>query len=322
MIWPLVVQCGYVGDPQPPALKIPVAVQDLTAVERGDRIVVSFTVTGATTEGLRLKRYGEVELRIGPGGPPPFDHARWTAAAKRIPVAPPAGPGRVEVELPAAQWTGREVIIGVRLANPKGRWSAWSNLAALHVVEPLAAPTRLRARAVREGVKLQWSLTSARPGVRFRIYRRRNASEEFEPVGEATAEQWLDTAVEYGVRYEYRVQAILPAGDDIAESEPSPTVAITPEDRFPPAPPAGLTAAPGVGSIELVWGTSRAVDLAGYKVYRSDGGPEKAVTGLLDVPAYSDRDIVSGTRYRYRVTAVDQSGNESEPSAPAEATAP
>ena len=318
----LLAQCGYVGDPQPPALKIPVPVRDLAAVERGARIVVSFTATGETTEGLRLKRYGEVELRIGPGGPPPFDHARWAAGAERVPVEPPAEPGRVEVEIPAAKWAGREVIIGVRLANPRGRWSRWSNLVALNVAPPLAAPTGLRAEAVPEGVQLEWSAPERRPGMRFRIFRRSDESEEFRLAGETPETRWLDKTTQYGVRYEYRVQAVLPAGDDIAESEWSPAAAITPEDRFPPPAPTGLTAAAGVGSIELVWEASQAPDLAGYKVYRRDGGPEKAVSGLLDVPAYSDRDITPGTRYRYRVTAVDVKGNESEPSAPVEAAAP
>jgi len=318
----LIPGCGYVGDPQPPALKIPVPVRDLTAVERGGSIVVSFTATGETTEGLRLKRYGEVELRIGPGGPPPFDHARWAAGAKRVPVAPPAEFGRVEVEIPAAGWAGREVIIGVRLANPHGRWSSWSNLVALQVVEPLPAPESLSARAVRQGVKLEWSLPPAPPGVRFRIQRRVNGSAEFAPAGETRDRAWVDTAAEYGVRYEYRVQAILPAGDGIAESEWSAPAAITPQDRFAPPPPTGLTAVAALGSIELVWETVEAGDLAGYRVYRSDGGPEQAVSDLLEAPAFSDRNVAGGKRYRYRVTAVDRNGNESEPSAPVEAVAP
>jgi len=316
------VQCGYVGDPQPPALKIPAPVKDLTAVERGDRIVISFTVTGETTEGLRLKRYGEADLRLGAEGVRPFEQSRWETSARRIPVPLPAEPGRVRVETPAAEWAGREVIVGVRLANPHGRWSAWSNLAALQVVEPLAAPTNLRARAVPEGVKLEWSLPARRPGVRFRVQRKTGDSEGFAAVGETAVEEWIDTGTQYGVRYEYRVQTILPAGAGAAESEWSAPVTITPEDRFPPAPPTGLTAAAGVGSIELVWEASGASDLAGYKVYRSDGGPEKPVSGLLALPAYSDRDVVSGTRYRYRVTAVDKKGNESAPSAPAEVAAP
>ena len=47
----LVTGCGYVGDPLPPALNIPVPVADLNAVQRGDQIIIQFTVPQMTTEG-------------------------------------------------------------------------------------------------------------------------------------------------------------------------------------------------------------------------------------------------------------------------------
>jgi fibronectin type 3 domain-containing protein len=58
-------------------------------------------------------------------------------------------------------------------------------------------------------------------------------------------------------------------------------------------------------------------------VYRSaDGQPPARLGELVTTPAYSDRVVQSGKRYRYEVTAVDQKGNESARSAPVEATAP
>ena len=47
--------CGYIGNPQPPALDIPSAVIDLRAAEDGDRVLVEFTIPMLTTEGLPLK---------------------------------------------------------------------------------------------------------------------------------------------------------------------------------------------------------------------------------------------------------------------------
>ena len=53
--------CGHVGDPMPPALHIPAPVSDLAAVERGDRIIVQFTVPELTTDGMVIKEYGELD---------------------------------------------------------------------------------------------------------------------------------------------------------------------------------------------------------------------------------------------------------------------
>jgi chitodextrinase len=56
-------------------------------------------------------------------------------------------------------------------------------------------------------------------------------------------------------------------------------------------------------------------DLKGYRVYRADGaGPYRIVNETpLEAARYRDEKVVPGTRYSYRVTAVDNSerGNES-----------
>ena len=112
------------------------------------------------------------------------------------------------------------------------------------------------------------------------------------------------------------------AGDAEAESAVSKPVAVAYIDRFPPAVPAGLTAVAGVGSIQLVWNPDTDPDLKGYYMFRSAGDQPFARLGeLLDSPSYTDRAIEGGQRYRYAVSAIDQSGNESARSAPLEVIA-
>ncbi len=315
--------CGYVGDPLPPSLKIPVAVTDLAAVQRGDKLVVEFTLPALTTDGLRLARIGEIDLRAGAEGVRPWNAAVWEASSRRQPVAAEAPGSRVRAELPAAGWVGREVILGVRIAGPSGRWSDWSNLRAVHVTRPLPAPSDLVARNIAAGVELSWNLNDERPGVVFRIFRGEAGQDGLVRVGETGARRWTDTRIDYGRPYEYRVQALLAAGDSLTESELSATAAITPEDRFPPPPPAALTAVAGRGQIELSW--ERVTDEPGltYRVYRSENGGEwKLVAGALALPGYSDRAIATGKRYTYSVSAVDRVGNESEKSAPVDVALP
>lgn len=319
----LLASCGYVGAPLPPALNIPVRITDLNAVERGDQIIIQFTVPRMTTEGLVLKKYGELDVRAGWAGVRPFNMPTWVDHASRIAVAGEVKPGPLRLTTPAAPWVNKNVLVGVRLSNHRGRWSEWSNLAALQVVPPLKTPTALSVRAVPNGVRLKWSETDTRPGIRFRIYRRETESKVTSLAGEASKTEWTDSGTEYGKTYEYRVQAVLPAGDKFAQSELGRRVTITPEDVFPPAVPTGLRAVAGLNTIELTWERGTDSDLAFYRVYRAtDGQGSKKIADSVAVPSYSDYDVVSGRRYRYTITAVDRLGNESKPSAPVTQVAP
>ncbi len=164
------IGCGSIGEPLYPAINIPTPVADLTAVERGNRIDINFTIPALTTEGLVVKTIGAVELRIGPNQGPGFEADRWASTATRIDVPPPSGPGPFRVPpVPVPQFIGQDVIVGVRLANTKGRYSGWSNLITLKVEQPLAVPANVRAEAVPRGVSISWKAAGAN---QFRVYRK------------------------------------------------------------------------------------------------------------------------------------------------------
>src|SRR5450432_2444440 len=78
--------CGYIGEPLPPLANVPARVTDLTAVQRGPRILVQFTIPDLTTEGRAIKDAVKLDLRIGSAGVP-FDAGKWAAQAKSIPQA-------------------------------------------------------------------------------------------------------------------------------------------------------------------------------------------------------------------------------------------
>jgi hypothetical protein len=311
--------CGYVGEPLPPALNMPKRITGLRAVERGDDIIVEFTIPDRTTEELPLTRLGEMELRVGPGGAPPFDIDRWRESAQRIPVKAVA-PGPVTVKTPAKAWAGKEVLVAVRVSSPKRRFSDWTSPVALWVVEPIGKPASVRAEAVSTGVKLTWQSTP-RESLGFRIYRRADGERDAVQVATPSAPEWIDTAVAFGKRYLYSVQAVVRIGESEAESEISLPVEIVPADKFPPAVPAGLTASATPDSVELAWERNTDPDFAGYRVYRTlDGVTFEKIADSLAAPNYSDRQP-AGKRYRYAVSAFDLAGNESARSQPVEAGA-
>jgi fibronectin type III domain protein len=314
----LLIGCGAVGDPHYPALNIPTRVNDLAAVERGNKIAVAFTIQPLTTEGMALKTIGSVDLRVGPnpdqGG---FNADRWAATAVRADVSVPQAPGQVTASVPLGEWIGKEVWIGVRIGNAKGRMSEWSNFVTRTIQTPLTMPTGFEAQATPNGVRLEWKA----PGEsKFRLYRRAEGEQAASEVAMPEQSEYVDASAEYGKTYDYFVQGV--SGD--AESDAaSLTKPITPRDIFPPATPTNVTASTGVSTIDLSWERNTESDFKEYRVYRStDGGSFERTAEGLEGPSYSDTKVEHGKQYRYRVTAVDQVGNESGPSMIVEAAAP
>ncbi len=304
--------CAYVRPPKPPTLGIPIKIAALSAVERGSDLVVDFLAPAETTDKAVLKILPQFDLRAGPEGP------NWEATARRIEV-PAANPGPVRVQVPAAPWVGQSIELRVRAAGKHGRFGQWSDAVRFKVVPPLAKPA-LKVEEVPHGVSLSWPASA---GADFRVYR--TVPPETQPALVATVKtpEYVDNQIQYGRTYVYSVQAVVASGNSEAESEASESILVAPESRFPPPVPEGLATIPGVSSIELTWNPDNDTDLSGYYVYRSvNGGPFARIGDLLATPAYSDRAIETGKRYRYQVSAVSVRGKESAASSIVEVGAP
>lgn len=166
--------------------------------------------------------------------------------------------------------------------------------------------------------------------------------------GERDAGGTIDQTALKGATYRYRAQRVETAvldGHPVAlRSVPSATVTVKVLNTFPPEPPTGLETAPGGAetlSIDLSWQLSGQLsgqlhgqvsgqlsgqpgaefDVAGYNVYRREipaggsvaGSWQRLNSAIIPAPAFHDAAVRAGTRYAYRVTAVDGDGNESAP---------
>jgi hypothetical protein len=318
--------CGYVGDPLPPLANIPARVSDLAAMQRGGRIIVQFTVPARTTEGHPIPPL-RLDLRAGPADR--FAEDQWAAGARQIPPDAMAGGCNAKAgqeacptaryEIPAADWTGKEVIFGVRAVAGNGKKSGWSNFVVVPVVTAPEKPGAIVPASTQQGVRLTWQAR----GTDFRIFRK-TGDGDYAPAANVQNPDWTDTATEFGKRYAYVVQSIvkLDNGKE-AESELSDEASIIPRDIFPPAAPKGVQGSSAPNSIELNWERNGEDDLNGYRVYRAEGSRAlEKIADISAVPSYSDRRVEHGKTYRYAITAMDQAGNESPRSAPVEVAMP
>jgi fibronectin type 3 domain-containing protein len=138
-----------------------------------------------------------------------------------------------------------------------------------------------------------------------------------------TETRYLDTTARFGTSYIYSVTALARTAP-VVESAVQAEREVRYLDRFPPPAPADLVALAESGQVRLVWRSSEAADLAGYAVYRreGDGAPQRLTPEPIAALEFTDTDVAAGRTYRYRVTAIDQEGNESEPGPEATAVVP
>ena len=155
-------------------------------------------------------------------------------------------------------------------------------------------------------VDLDWRRVSGSEG--YYVYRDGNR------VAEVERSEYRDEGLQPATTYVYRVSAF---DDDGDEGDKSDAVQVTTEALPGPSVPTDLVAtAASPYRIDLSWSPSEAESgLDYYRVFRD--GNEIVTT---DETSYSDSSLEPDTEYEYRVSAVDELGNESERSDPSSAT--
>jgi len=301
--------CGYIRPPLAPLANVPAKIQDLAAVQRGSIIIAHCTVPTLTTETYPLKATVNLELRIAAAGEH-FDAGAWSHDAKPISVQPEIKDGLATYKIPTQEWTGKQVAIGVRSTGANGKESEWSNIEIVAVVAPPETPSKPDVADTAIGERITWTGR----GDQFRILRRIGDEKEYTIASTVAGHEWTDTGIDYGKPYSYAVQALVDVGNKkTAESDLSDICTCIPKDTFAPAIPTALRADRTANSASLVWEPDTEADLAGYRVYRSEGsGPWRKLAEVNAVPSYSDTTVEHGKTYRYAITAFDKTGNESD----------
>jgi hypothetical protein len=332
-------------------LHLPQTVRDLTASREGDQVEVHFTLPQRTSDNLPLRPPAVwATLCRGLEGQPCTPIAAHQNQQLPVSTTNSAARNIAwQDTLPASLTSGppRLLLYRVQLSNPQGRSAGWS--APVYALAGQTPPSiqDLHAQGTRAGILLQWNPVSASSNSpAFDVLIRRETigaaptpttksesanqptwfDTHAETHGDAAAET-LDTSAQPDIPYRYVAvrRQLLQIGDHHLEIRGalSAPIEITLRDIFPPPAPTGLSAAPFTESsrfaIDLVWDPVSALDLAGYNITRQPidaggsptGSPQRLNVSPVALPAFHDPSADPTQRYRYSVTALDRSGNES-----------
>lgn len=174
---------------------------------------------------------------------------------------------------------------------------------------PPDPPTNLTADADNDFVSLSWNPVSG--DVTYRVYRETASTDSASGSAleaDLTQPSFIDETADNGTTYYYRVTAVDTVDN---ESDGSDEVQSTPFTS-----PSGLAGSSGDAAITLSWGVAEGA--ASYNLYRSrtstSGASGSPLTTGLPQANYTDTTANNGTKYYYRVTAVNPEDEESDAS--------
>ena len=185
---------------------------------------------------------------------------------------------------------------------------------------PPAAPTGLRGTSGDGSASLTWSANTENDLAGYELYRRLSTDTTWSDtpveVLPAGTTSFMDTDLQNGTSFDYRLSAIDTSNNRSAPSAATSVTPLAPRDTTPPDAPTGLVVTSGNSVANLSWVANTDADLDSYRVYRRVAGGTWSATPLATAngTGYVDLAVVNDTAYDYRVTAVDLAGNESAPS--------
>ncbi len=321
--------CGYKKPPVPPESVVPEPINDLRYTVDSKGVELSWTFPHETIKGTNINDIDSFEvfravilLEDYCGDCPiPFGE----------PTVIPGGEPSVETKRKAVHQesllrTGHKYFYKVRSRTSWWAASEDSNIISFVYYTPSKAPEGVTLTTEGQNLVLSWrpvlefldGSTVDLP-VNYQVLRS-EGGKDFKAVGRPVKDaRYVDTKVEQGQKYFYKVQSLILLEGEIAKGGISEVVDDVPRDTTPPSVVTGVTAVRTAAGIKIIWDRSSDADVAGYRVYRRVKNQKKVkLLGEVErsYTIFVDDNVPADRRVYYSITAIDMAEpvNESKPS--------
>jgi len=333
--------CGKRRPPTPPVERVPQRTEQLSGIQRGNTVILIWpapVANAADSSVQSIRRIDVYRLAESPTAPLPLTETDFDSRSTLVGSVPERtilSTHNTLSYVDKLELAGQpeRLRYSVRYVNAAGQRAGFSNFVLIEPAATIANPPILKDPAYTEtAINLSWSppaknIDESSPVnlLGYNLYRDvgKDEGENQVPINSAliAGSSYADKAFKFGEKYKYFVRAVsLGTNGRQVESLDSNSVEASPVDLYPPAQPSKPTIAPSNGRLALFFAPNGEVDLAGYNIYRTEDPNlplekwTRLNSSLLTKTTYQDEQVESGHRYYYRITAVDTSGNMSEPS--------
>jgi hypothetical protein len=296
--------CGAPGEPYERKPPTPMAVTDLTAMQAGNDVVLTFSLPEQAVDRRPLQQNPSIEIyrdieTVSDNGRP---HVVATVIPTVLVTIPAAmvdsyveqGRFRYRDTLHSEDFTKHPdgmAVYYVRTNLRETKPSERSNSVSLRIYPSAVRITDLKIEVTPAAIVLSWTppektIAGATPSITvYHVYRGVPGSAApsspgtklpLAKIADVPAPPFQDTQFEFGVTYVYSVRSVTQYPNAALESTDSNLAEVSPRDTFPPGAPQELVVAlvPGQANVpahlELSWAISSETDIAGYNVYRSE----------------------------------------------------
>jgi len=291
----LATACGKVGEPRPPYVRIPERVHDFAATQSDNKVVLSWTNPAHNLDGSTATDLAVVHI---------------TSNGAAVADVAPTGPGKSQsYAVPAQNWIGQTRTFNVWLETARHKQSDVASVRA-QAVEVPGAVANLKAIVDQYAINLTWDPPQVNRDLSDGYFVRRTDRQT--PPELTTENQFKDSSFDFGKTYIYEIVSARHVGSSWITGTSSAPLSVAAVDKTPPHIPGGLAIVVTDSGAIVTWDPNQELDLKGYFVYRNGHkvNPAEPQTGN----SFADPDYKPNTTYS--VSAIDQFGNESQPSPP------
>lgn len=342
---PVALNCGKRSVPLPPVEKVQQRVE-ISGSQRGNRVILSWVMParkaapGSSANIDHIDVYRLIETLNSPLSLTEENFASRSTLIASVPISKNDSGRKTLTYSDTLEFADQNARLryAIRFVNSSGQKANFSNFLLIEPTSKIAEkPSDLRAEILETFVKLIWNAPEAnedgsKPAnvLGYNVYVSNEGTElKLKNSTPVTDTEFLDKSFQFGTRYKYLVRTVsLGSNGEPVESLDSNLIDVLPKDVFAPSSPSALTIAAAPHNISVFFAVNPETDIAGYNVYRSTNPNQKKSEWTLLTPTpiktntFQDTKVESGKTYYYYLTAVDTSGNASEPSEIVSETAP